>query len=121
MKRLILLLIALIFVYGCSQHSIIKVKGEVREPRTFTSQEILSLENSTEIVFWKILAASGCITGYAYDVVVYGTNGIKDFYASDAYKDNVMLVYNNETGFDLTAPGINLKNVYKIEVVSYDY
>jgi len=118
MKKIILFLIVLVFVSGCSQR--IEVKGEVREPRTFSNEEILSLESSDEIIFWHLLRASGCITGYARDVVVYGKEDVVDLKVQDAYKDNVTLVY-NDNGFDLVAPGINLKDVYKIEVVNYDY
>jgi len=118
MKKIILFLIILIFLYGCSQNAII-VTGEVRSPRAFTHEEILSLENSEEIIFWHLLGASGCITGYAHDVVVYGDN-IIDLYIPNAYQDDVFLVHNGD-GFDLIGPNVTVRDVYKIEVVGYDY
>jgi hypothetical protein len=117
MKKAVLLLIFLIFLNGCSGPTL-EVKGEVREPRLFNYNEMLSLENSSSIIFWHVLAASGCVTGRAYDILVYGSS-VKDIRLSNAYKDDITLLINGS--ISVIGPDFTVSNVYKIEVVSYDY
>jgi hypothetical protein len=118
MKR-ILLFLFFIFLYGCSNNVILEVEGEVRIPRTFSYDELMSLDNSSKIVFWHVLAASGCINGWARDVLVYG-DGIYDIDLSNAYGEEVFLVVNGNS-IDVIAPEFTVKNVHKIEVINYDY
>lgn len=117
MKRLLFLLF-LVFLYGCS-NNILEVNGEVREPRTFSYDELIGVDNSSKIVFWHVLAASGCINGFARDVLIYGED-VKDINLSDAYGGEVFLAVNGNN-IDVIAPEFTVQNVYKIEVINYDY
>jgi len=117
MKR-ILFLLFFIFLYGCS-NNILEVNGEVRSPRTFSYNELISLDNSSKIVFWHVLAASGCINGFARDVLVYGDD-VHDINLSNAYSEKVFLFVNGHS-IDVIAPEFTVKKVYKIEVINYDY
>ena len=118
MKRLLFFLF-LIFLYGCSDSVILEVNGEVRSPRNFSYDQLISLDNSSKIVFWHVLAASGCINGFARDVLVHGDD-VYDINLSDAYGEEVFLFVNGNN-IDVIAPEFTVKNVYKIEVINYRY
>ena len=118
MKK-ILFLLFFVFLCGCSNHAMLEVNGEVRMPRTFSYDELMVLDNSSKIVFWHVLAASGCINGWARDVLVYG-DIVKDINLSTAYADDVFLIVDNNH-LDIVAPEFNISNVHKIEVIDYDY
>jgi hypothetical protein len=115
----ILFFLFFIFLYGCSDNVILEVNGEVRIPRTFNYDELMVLDDSNKIVFWHVLAASGCINGWARDVLVYG-DSTQDINLSNAYGEEVFLVVDG-TNIDVISPEFTVKNVYKIEVINYSY